>query len=61
MRYLDRIVGADGYRLDANNIKIVKVLVRKKLKTLGDVRTLVGMIGYFRKYIPNFSITAEPL
>ena len=61
MRYLDRIVGADGYRLDPNNIKIVKVLVRKKLKTLGDVRTLVGMIGYFRKYIPNFSITAEPL
>ena len=61
MRYLGRIVAADGYRLNPNNIKAVKDLVRQKPKSLGDVRRLLGMIEYFRKYIPNFSKTAEPL
>ena len=50
-----RIVAADDYRLNPNNIKAVKDLVRKKPKTLGDVRSLLGMIGYFRKYIANFN------
>ena len=61
VRYLGRMVAVDGYRLDPNNIKAVTDLVRQKPKTLGDVRRLLGMIGYFRKYIPNFSKTAEPL
>ena len=59
--YLGSIVVADGYRLDTNSIKAVKDLVRQKLKIFGDVRRLLGMIGYFRKYIPNFSRIAEPL
>ena len=59
--YLGRIAVTDGYRLDPNNIKAVKDLVRQRPKTLGDVRRLLGMIGYFRKYIPNFSKVAEPL
>ena len=60
VRYLGRIVAADGYKLHPNNIKAVNDLVRQKRKTLGDVRRLLGVIGYFRKYIPNFSKTAEP-
>ena len=61
MRYLGRIVAANVYRLDPNNIEAVKDLVRQKPKTLGDVRRLLRMIGYFRKYIPNFSKIAKPL
>ena len=61
MRYLCRIVAADGCRLDLNNIRAVKDLVRKKQKSLGDLRRLLGMIGCFRKKIPNFSKTVEPL
>ena len=61
MRYLGRVVAADGYRLNPKNIRAVKDLVRQKPKTLGYARRLLGMIGYFRKYIPNFSKTAEPL
>ena len=56
VRYLGRID-----RLDPNNIKAVKDLVRQKPKTVGDVGRLLGMIVYFRKYIPNFRKTAEPL
>ena len=61
VRYLGRIVAADSYRLDPNNIKAVKDLLRQKPKTLGDGKRLLGMKGYLRKYIPNFSKTAEPL
>ena len=60
MRYLGRIVAVDGYRLDPNNIKTVNDLERRKPKTLRDVRRLLGIIGYSRKYIPNFSKIAEP-
>ena len=56
-----RIVAADGYKLDPNNIKAVKGLVRWKPKTLGNVRRLLWMIGYFRKYISNFSKISEHL
>ena len=59
--YLVRIVATEGYRSNPNNIRAVKDLVRQKPKTLGDEERLLGMIGYFRKHIPNFNKTVEPL
>ena len=35
VQYLGKIVAADGYRLDPNNIKAVKDLLRQKPKTWG--------------------------
>ena len=52
---LRRIVAADRYRLDPTNIQSVTELVKQKPKTLGEVRRLLGMVSYFRKYIANFS------
>ena len=59
VRNLYRIVTADGYRLDPNNIQSVTELA--KTQTLGELRRLLGMVGYFRKYIANFSKKAAPL
>ena len=53
--YLGRIVVADGYKLDPKNIKSVTELVKQKLKILGEVRRLLEMAGYFRKYVADFS------
>ena len=61
MLYLGSIIAEGGYRLDPNNIREVKDLVRQNPKVSGDLRRLLEMIGYFRKYIRNFSKTAEPL
>ena len=61
IRYLGRIVAADGYRLDPKNIKSATDLVKQKPKMLGEVTRLLGMVGYFRKYIANFSKKAAPL
>ena len=55
IRYLGRIVVADGYKLDPKNIKSVAALVKQKLKILGEVRRLLEMAGYFWKYVGDFS------
>ena len=61
IRYLGRIVAADGYRLDPKNIQSVTELVKQNPKRLGEVRRLVGIFGYLRKCIANFSKKASPL
>ena len=55
IRYLVRIVVADGHKLDPKNIKSVTELVKQKLKILGEVGRLLEMAGYFRKYVADFS------
>ena len=47
--------------LDPKNIQSVTELVKQKPKTLGEVRRLLGKVGYFRKYIANFSKKAATL
>ena len=61
VNYLGRIVSADGYRVDPSNIKAVLALKEAKPNTVGDVRKLLGLLGYYRKYIQDFSRIAQPL
>ena len=61
VRYLGRIVAADGYMLDPKNIQSMTELVKQKPKTIGEVGRLLGMVGYFRKYIAHFGKKAAPL
>ena len=61
VNYLGRIISADGYRVDPSNVKAVLALKETKPKTVGDVRKLLGLLGYYRKYIQDFSRIAQPL
>jgi len=61
VNYLGRIVSADGYRVDPSNVKAVLALKETNPKTVGDVRKLLGLLGYYRKYIQDFSRIAHPL
>lgn len=58
---LGRIVSADGHRPDPSHIKAVVALKDSKPTTVSDVRKLLGLLGYHRQYIPNFSKTAKCL
>lgn len=52
--YSSRIVVADGYRLDPNNIQVVRKktdLVRKRLKTLWNVRQVLQKKGILKRYL----------
>ena len=52
---LGRIVSEKGYKLDSESIKLILNLQKLTPKTVGDVRRLVGLLGYYRRYIENFS------
>ena len=54
-------MSADGYKLDPANIKPLLQLQNSIPKTIGYVRRLVGLLGYYRRYIKNFSSVAKPI
>ena len=61
VNYLGQIVSASGYRLDPANVEAVLSLKKSNPSTVGEVRKLLGLLGYYRRYIPNFARTAYPL
>ena len=61
VNFLGRIVSEKGYKLDSETIKPILNLQNVTPKTVGDVRRLVGLLGYYRRYIENFSRIAKPI
>ena len=61
VNYLGQIVSAEGYRLDPSNVEAVRTLKDSKPSTVGEVRKLLGLVGYYRRYIQNFAKIAHPL
>ena len=61
VRYLGRLVSSDGHRFDPADVAAVKALGERKPTTVGDVRKLLGILGYYRSYIQGFSTIAKPL
>ena len=54
-------MSAKGYKSDPKTTKPIKALQYTCLKTVSDVRKLLGLLGYFRHYIQDFSRTASLL
>ena len=52
--YLGHVVSEKGYRTDDSNIKVINALKDFAPKTVGDVRRVLGLLNYTRKYIKNF-------
>lgn len=61
VRYLGNLVSKDGYRIDPADIQPVVELKNREVKSVGDVRQLLGFLGYYRRYVPDFSRRAKPL
>ena len=59
--FLGRIASKDGYRVDPSGITAVTSLAQEAPKTVGEVRQLMGFLGYYRPYIPNFAHIAKPI
>ena len=59
VKFLGRIVSDKGYIMDPDNIKAVTSLQDRIPKTVGEVRHLLGLFSYYRRFIPRFSITAS--
>jgi len=59
--YLGRLISAAGYTADPRNVAAVKSKITKAPSTVTELRSVLGLIGYFRRSIPNFSKTASSL
>ena len=61
VKYLGHIVSFEAYKADTSNTHALTILKEQLPKTVGDVRRVLGLLNYYRKYIPNFSLIAAPL
>ena len=59
--FLGRVVLANGYKLDPTSIAPVLNLAKNPPKTVGEVRQIIGLLGYYRKYIKDFSRITKPI
>jgi dUTPase len=57
--FLGHIVSQDGVETEPSKIEAVKEWPRPTSKK--DVQSFMGLCGYYRRFIPDFSTVAEPL
>ena len=57
--FLGHVVSEEGITCDPSKIECVKHWPTPSNKC--EVRSILGLIGYYRKFIPNFSARASPL
>ncbi|GKD96992.1 putative reverse transcriptase domain-containing protein [Tanacetum coccineum] len=56
--FLGHVVNSEGVHVDPSRIEVVKNW--KPLKTPTEIRSFLGLAGYYRRFIPNFSNIAKP-
>lgn len=61
VRYLGRIVSAEGSKVDPADTEVVRALKDKQPKNVGELRKILGLLSYYRQYIKDFSRIASPL
>ncbi|RXN31663.1 Retrovirus-related Pol poly from transposon [Labeo rohita] len=61
VRYVGRLVSAEGVKVDPKDIEAVQALKHRRPQTVGDVRQLLGFLSYYRTYVQDFSRIAKPL
>ena len=57
--YLGYKIGCGGVKPEENKIQAVTEMPRPKTKK--DVRTFLGMTGYYRRFVQHYATIAEPL
>jgi hypothetical protein len=59
VKFLGRTISQDGISVDPS--KVQEVMDWKPPKSVHQIRSFLGLAGYYRRFIPNFSIIAKPM
>nr|GFB52992.1 putative reverse transcriptase domain-containing protein [Tanacetum cinerariifolium] len=59
VRFLGHVVNNEGIHVDSNKIEVVKNW--KPSKTPTEIRSFLGLTGYYRRFIASFLKIAKPL
>lgn len=59
LKFLGYIVDERGLRIDDS--KVSSILNYEKPKTTTQIRRLIGMVGYYRRFLKNFSSLCSPI
>jgi hypothetical protein len=57
--FLGHIISAEGIVVDPS--KVQEVLDWKSPRSVTQIRSFLGFVGYYRQFIPNFSNIAKPM
>ena len=61
VKFLGCIASDKGYIMDPENIKAVSSLQDRIPRTVGEVRHLLGLLSYYCRFIPRFSMIVSPM
>lgn len=61
VRYVGRLVTSEGVQIDPKDLEAVLQMKERKPRNVGEVRALLGFLGYYRSFIQDFSRIARPL
>nr|AAV32158.1 putative polyprotein [Oryza sativa Japonica Group] len=59
VKFLGHVISAGGVAVDPSNVE--SVLNWKQPKTILEIRSFLGLAGYYRRFIENFSKIARPM
>ncbi len=54
IRYLGRVVFAEGNKMDPADAAAIRVLKEKRPGTVGELRQVMGLLSYYRNYVRLF-------
>ena len=59
VRFLGHVVSASGVSVDPR--KVEAVMSWETSKSVFEIRNFLGLVGYYRRFIENFSLLATPM